>query len=140
AELQRRGLVPSQGGIMVPMQVFEQRVITTTAPVGGPGSNLVATDHLGNQFIDILRARMIVRGLGARVLGGLVGNVAIPGLKASASAEWIAENSALSGSDMELRKVQMSPKHVGALPEFSRNMLLQTSPDIEQLIRADFAD
>lgn len=140
AELQRRGLVPSQGGIMVPMQVFEQRVITTTAPVGGPGSNLVATDHLGNQFIDILRARMIVRGLGARVLGGLVGNVDIPGLKASASAEWIAENSALSGSDMELRKVQMSPKHVGALTEFSRNMLLQTSPDIEQLIRADFAD
>lgn len=140
AELQRRGLVPSNGGIMVPMQVFEQRVITTAAPAGGPGSNLVATDHLGNQFIDILRARMITRGLGARVLGGLVGNVSIPGLKASGTAEWIAENAALTGADHEFRSVTMAPKHVGALTEFSRNMLLQTSPDIEQLIRADFAD
>lgn len=140
AELQRRGMAASQGGIMVPLQVFEQRVITTALPGGGPGSNLVATDHLGNQFIDILRARMITRGLGARVLSGLVGNVSIPGLKASGTAEWIAENAALSGGDQEFRDVTMSPKHVGALTEFSRNMLLQTSPDIEQLIRADFAD
>lgn len=139
-ELHRRGFVPSSGGIMVPMQVFEQRVITTTAPGGGPGSNLVATDHLGNQYIDILRARMITRGLGARILSGLVGNVDIPGLKASGTAEWIAENAALTGADQEFRSVSMTPKHVGALTEFSRNMLLQTSPDIEQLIRADFAD
>lgn len=140
AELQRRGLTPAKGGIMVPLQVFEQRVVTTAAPAGGPGSNLVATDHLGNQFIDILRARMIVRGLGARVLSGLTGNVTIPGLKSSSNAEWIAENAALTGSDPEYRSVTMSPKHVGALTEVSRNMLQQTSPDIEQLIRADFAD
>lgn len=140
AELQRRGMVPSSGGVMVPLAVFEQRVITTALPGGGPGSNLVATDHLGNQFIDILRARMITRGLGARVLSGLVGNVSIPGLKASGTAEFIAENAALTGGDHEFRSVTMSPKHVGALTEFSRNMLLQTSPDIEQLIRADFAD
>lgn len=140
AELQRRGMVPSQGGVMVPMQVFEQRVITTAAPGGGPGSNLVATDHMGNQFIDILRAKMITRGLGARVLGGLQGNVSIPGLKASGTAEWIAENAALTGGDQQFRSVTMAPKHVGAMTEFSRNMLLQTSPDIEQLIRADFAD
>ena len=33
----------------------------------------------------------------------------------------------------------MSPKHCGGLTELSRNMLLQSSPDIEQLVRADFA-
>lgn len=144
AELQRRGMRPSRGGIMCPLAVFEQRteqrVITSALPGGGPGSNLVSTDHLGNQFIDILRARMITRGLGARVLSGLVGNVSIPGLKASGTAEFIAENAALTGGDHEFRSVTMSPKHVGALTEFSRNMLLQTSPDIEALIRSDFAD
>ncbi len=140
AELQRRGLVPSQGGIMVPMHVFEQRVVTTAAPVAGPGSNLVATDHLAGQYIDILRARMVVQARGGRVLSGLTGNVSIPAMKAGNTAEWIAENGSLTGGDPQFRSVTMAPKHVGTMTEISRNMLLQTSPDIEQLIRLDFAD
>lgn len=139
-ELARRAAKPVNG-IMVPMQVFqvERRVLTTTAPVGGPGGNLVPTQHLASEFIDILRARLIVQGLGARVLSNLQGNIDIPRLKASASAHWIAENSAITPSDQQFDKVQMTPKHVGALTEFSRNMLLQASPDVEQLVRSDFA-
>lgn len=137
-ELQRRSGQKAQG-VMIPMQVFEKRVMTTAAPAAGPGSNLIATDYYGNQFIDTLRAALIVRGLGARVLNGLQGNVDIPGLKDSAVAGWVAEDSALSASEMGFRKVSMSPKHAGALTEFSRNMLLQTSPDIETLVRDDFA-
>ncbi|TVM16686.1 phage major capsid protein [Oceanidesulfovibrio indonesiensis] len=137
-ELQRRSGQKAQG-VMVPLNVFEKRVMTSTAPAEGPGSNLIATDYYGNQFIDTLRAALIVRGLGARVLNGLQGNVDIPGLKSSATAGWVAENTALSASDMQFRKVQMSPKHAGAMTEFSRNMLLQTSPDIEALVRDDFA-
>ncbi|CUW39291.1 putative Major capsid protein HK97 [Magnetospirillum sp. XM-1] len=138
AEMQRRSGVTAKG-MMVPLNVFEQRVTTTTAPVGGPGSNLIATDHLGGQYIDLLRAKLVMRGLGARVLNGLVGNVEIPKLKQSTTSAWIAENGALSASDLEHTKVTMSPKHAGCLTEFSRNMLMQSSPDIEQLIRADFA-
>ncbi|TVM15784.1 phage major capsid protein [Oceanidesulfovibrio indonesiensis] len=137
-ELQRRSGQKAQG-VMVPLNVFEKRVMTTAAPAAGPGSNLIATDYYGNQFIDTLRAALIVHGLGARVLNGLQGNVDIPGLKESATAGWVAENAALSASDMQFRKVSMSPKHAGALTEFSRNMLLQTSPDIEALVRDDFA-
>jgi HK97 family phage major capsid protein len=33
----------------------------------------------------------------------------------------------------------MAPKHAGALTELSRNMLMQSSPDVESLVRADFA-
>lgn len=137
-ELERRHGMKAEG-ILVPLQVFEKRVMTTTAPGAGPGSNLIATDHYGNQFIDTLRAALIIRRLGARILNGLVGNVSIPGLKESATAAWVAENSGLSAGDMQFRSVTMSPKHCGALTEFSRNMLQQTSPDIEQLVRDDFA-
>ncbi len=130
-------------GMAIPLSVFhrpiERRVITTAAPGGGPGSNLIGTDHLGGQFIDILRSKLVMRRLGARVLSGLVGNVDVPKLKASATAGWVAENSALTPSDPVLGKVQLTPKHAGALTEFSRNMLLQSSPDIEQLLRDDFA-
>lgn len=142
AELARRSGRQFQG-IAVPMDVFqlpvEQRVITTAAPGGGPGSNLISLDHLGGQYIDVLRAKLVIRQLGARVLTGLVGNVDIPRLKASATAGWFAENAAITASDAQHERVLLSPKHVGALTEFSRNMLLQSSPDIEQLVRADFA-
>jgi HK97 family phage major capsid protein len=138
AELARRSGRTFQG-VAVPMAVFERRVITTTTPISDPGSNLIGTDHRGDLFIDRLQARMVVRRLGARVLTGLVGNVDIPKLKESAVVGWVAENSALPTSDLAFAKVQLAPKHCGGITEFSRNMLLQSSPDIEQIIRSDFA-
>ncbi len=138
AELNRRHAGAFKG-VAVPMQVFEKRVITTAAPVGGPGANIIATDFRGDQFIDILRAKLVTQGLGATVLSGLRGNVDIPRLKTSATTGWVAENAAITPSDQEYDKVSMAPKHVGAITEFSRNMLMQSTPDIEQLIRSDFA-
>jgi HK97 family phage major capsid protein len=139
AELQRRSGGRFQG-VAVPMNVFEKRVITTAAPAGGPGANIIASDFRGDQFIDILRAQLVTQRLGATVLSGLVGNVEIPKLKASAATGWVAENAAITPSDHQFSQVTMAPKHVGAITEFSRNMLLQSTPDIEQLIRADFAE
>jgi HK97 family phage major capsid protein len=142
AEIARRAGRPFQG-IAVPMSVFhqqiEQRVLTTAAPAGGPGSNLIQTDLAGGQFIDRLRAALTIRRLGARVLTGLQGNLDIPALKASGTAGWVAENTALTPSDHEFRKVSMTPKHCGAITELSRNMLQQPSLDVENLARADFA-
>lgn len=138
AELKRRHAGAFKG-VAVPMQVFEKRVVATQAPVGGPGGNIIATDFRADQFIDILRAQMVTQARGATVLSGLTGNVDIPRLKASAAAGWVAENAAITPSDHEFDKVSMTPKHVGAITEFSRNMLLQSTPDIEQLIRSDFA-
>jgi HK97 family phage major capsid protein len=135
--------LPSAGrpfqGIAVPMSVFnvplEKRVVTGA----GEGSNLIGTDLRGDEFINALYAKLVVRRLGARVLTGLVGNVDIPKLVDSVVSGWVADNSALSLDDPDLSKVQLTPKTCGALTEFSRNTLLQSSPDIEQLLRMDFA-
>jgi HK97 family phage major capsid protein len=126
-------------GIAVPTQVFEERVMTTAAPAGGPGSNIIATDYKGDLFIDRLRNAIKVRQLGATVLSNLVGNVDIPRLKGSITTGWVAENSALTASDAQFEKISLTPKHVGALAEYSRNMLQQASPDVEQLLRRDMA-
>jgi HK97 family phage major capsid protein len=126
-------------GIAIPASVFEQRVLTTALPAAGPGSNIISTDYLGAQFIDHLRSALITRRLGARILSGLTGNVAIPRLKTSATTGWVAENAALSASDPAFDQVTLSPKHAGGIVEFSRNMLLQSSPDIDALLRDDFA-
>jgi HK97 family phage major capsid protein len=126
-------------GVAVPSEVFEEPVEERVLTSGGNGSDLIATDHLGGQFVDRLREAVVVRRLGARVLRNLQGNVDIPKLSASATSEWVAENGGLSTSDHNFTSVTMSPKHAGAITELSRNMLQQASPDVEQLARQDFA-
>lgn len=118
---------------------MEQRVVTTTAPTGGPGGNLIGTDFRPELFIDRLRNTTRVRSLGATVLTGLTGNVIIPRRKASVVAGWVAENSPLPYSDPQFDGVTLSPKHAGVITEWSRNMILQASPDVEQLCRQDMA-
>ncbi|MBS3962445.1 MAG: phage major capsid protein [Sandarakinorhabdus sp.] len=122
-------------GVAVPTEIFETRVLTTGLPAAGPGSNLVPTDFMASEYISALTASTVIAGLGARTLTGLMGNVEIPGEKAAPSVAWIAENAALTASDPQFRQVTMAPKHVGSLSEFSRNMLMQTSPAVEGLLR-----
>lgn len=128
-------------GMAIPLAALapERRVFTTTNPSGGPGSNIIATDLLADQTIDHLRAKLVVRQLGATVLSGLVGNVAIPRIKADATASWVGENSAISATDPQTDQVTLAPHHVGSITEFSRNLLLQSSPDVEQLVRGILA-
>jgi HK97 family phage major capsid protein len=116
----------------------ERRVFTTTNPAAGPGSNLIATDVSPN-LIDRLRERLVVRRMGATVLSDLVGNLSIPRLKQSATAYWVAENSPITMSDPATDAVGLTPKHVGALVEWSRNMTMQTSPDVARLVENDLA-
>lgn len=123
-------------GIAVPLTVFEKRVTTTTSG----GSNIIATDFKGDQFIDTLRANLITGRLGATVLSGLSGNVAIPKRSGSVSASWVSENQALTFSDQNFEQVTMEPKHCGAITELSRNMIIQSSPDVEELTRRDMAE
>jgi HK97 family phage major capsid protein len=135
-ELARRsGRSPE--GIFAPTQVFhiEQRVMTPSA--GGVG--ITPVDPRPEAYIDILRAAIVIRKLGATVLSDLVGNAEIGRLATSATVGWVADNSALTPSDQVHEKVTLTPKHAGGIVEFSRNMLLQSSPDIEQLVRRDFA-
>jgi hypothetical protein len=65
AELQRRS-GRAHEGITVPSTVFETRVLTTAAPAGGPGSNIIATDHRADQYIDILARGWSPVGSGQR--------------------------------------------------------------------------
>jgi HK97 family phage major capsid protein len=125
-------------GIMVPFEALALRAVT----YGGSGSNLVATDHMSGSFIDVLRNRSVVMGLNPTVLRDLVGNVDIPRKTAGATAYWIAGDNAdsITESDLTLDTVSLTPKVVGGAVTFSHKMIVQSSPDIEQMVRQDLAD
>ena len=129
----RAGIAPK--GVLIPTEIFEARTITTAAPVASPGGKLIATDFMAGEYINALTASTVVSGLGARTLAGLTGNVTIPGEKSAPSVAWVAEDSALTATDAAFRDVNLAPKHLGSLSEFSRNMLLQPSTGIEALLR-----
>lgn len=119
-------------GIFVPMTAIEQRVNTTST-----AGQLVPTDHRPDQYIGPMRNALLARRLGVRVLSGLSGNVSIPKYASGMTTGWVAENSALSASDMDFDSVTLAPKHAGGIGEMSRQLLMQSSPDIEQLVRDD---
>lgn len=138
-ELQRRsGQTPQ--GILIPSQIFErrrpeQRVMLSSTT----GAGAIPTEHHSEETVNFLYNKLVTRSLGARVLSGLQGNVAIPTVDAGSTSAWIAENSALTAADGDINSKTASPKTVGSLTEVSKTMIQQSSPDIEQLFRSDMA-
>jgi len=139
-ETERRTGKKAQG-FYVPMAAFDARPIeqrdaqTTTTAAG-----IVPDDFRADQFIGPLRNALVMRSLGARVLTGLRGDVVIPKYASGMTAGWVSENEALTASGMTFGDpVTLKPRHVGALTELSRQLIQQSSPDINGLVRDDLS-
>ena len=125
-----------RGGVYLPFEV-QKRDLSNAANGGG---YLVGTANLGGSFIEMLRNSTRVIELGARTMSGLQGNVTIPKQTASATAYWLAnETTAITESQQTIGQLSLSPKNVGAYTEVSRQLMVQSSPDAEQIVMADLA-
>jgi HK97 family phage major capsid protein/HK97 family phage prohead protease len=123
-------------GITIPQDILSRDLATSPASAGG---NLVATDLLAGSFIDLLRNASALDRAGATVLTGLTGNVAIPRQSGAATAYWVAESGAPSESQQTLDQVTMMPRTVAAFTDYSRRLLIQSSVDVENMVRSDLA-
>ena len=124
-------------GIMLPTDVMRnwKRDMNSS-----DDSALFTDDFRGGDFIDVLRNESSVMQAGARMLNGLSGDVKIPKKTAGASASWIAtEGGAASESEMTVGSVSMVPRTLGAFTDVTRQLLIQSSLDVEALIRDDLA-
>lgn len=142
---QRLGIKDSpHGGMFIPADVQIARGIQAKRDltVGTPtaGGNMVGTDLLGGSFIELLRARSVVARLGARMLPGLVGNVAISKQTGAATAYWLTnEAAAIPESQQTIGQVPLSPKTLGAYTEISRLLMLQSTPAADMMVMDDLA-
>lgn len=114
---------------------FSTRDLTVGSATGG--GNLVATDLLAPSMIELLRNRAVVTRVGATLLGDLNGNVAIPRQTGGATAYWVAEGVDLTESQQTIGQLALTPKTVGAYTEYTRQLMMQSSIDIENFVRAD---
>ena len=125
---------------VIPSDVLTRALNTSTSgtAAGDTGGNLIATNLLASSFIDILRNRATIMQLGT-VVGGLVGNIDIPKQVAAAQGYWIGEDVDATEDNLELGQISMTPKTVAAFSEITRRLMMQSSLDVEAMVRADLA-
>lgn len=124
-------------GIMIPSDVMRNWKRDMSA---GSDGGLIGEDFRGEDFIDALRNASSVMQAGARMLTGLSGDVKIPKKTAGSAAAFVsAEGVAVGESEMTIGNVALAPKTLGAFTDVTRQLLIQSSLDVEALIRDDLA-
>ena len=123
-------------GITIPQEVLRRDLNVGAATAGG---NLVATDLDAGSFIDLLRNASALDQAGATVLTGLTGNVAIPRQSGAATAYWVAESGSPTESQQTVDQVSLTPRTCAAYTDYSRRLMIQSSIDVENMVRNDLA-
>lgn len=98
---------------------------------------LIAEDFLGGSFIELLRNRALLTSLGVGTLSGLQGNVAIPRQSAAATSYWLDEGAAVTASQQAFAQVLATPKRLAAQTAYNKQLLAQSTLDVEALVRDD---
>ena len=123
-------------GYLVANEVLHRDLTVGTASAAG---DLVFTDARPGSFIELLRNRLALSTLGVTMLSGLNGPVAIPRQTGAATAYWVAEKGDPTESNPTVDQVNLTAKTLGAYTEFSRRLILQSSIDVEQMVRTELA-
>lgn len=137
-ELNQRGM----DNLAFEMKLLNARLGRTMAASNFTGGGfLVGTELLAGSFIEYLRnACFIGQGPFAIIeLGGLVGNVAIPKQTTTASVYWLPEGGSVTASDFAGSQLYFTPHRLACLTQFTKQLLLQSTPAVEMLVRNDQA-
>ena len=127
-EYERLGL--SRKGFVIPSAILRSSAgqnYSTNADGG------YAKETMAPRYIDGLKDRLAVAKLGATVLSDLVGTV--PVVSAGAiSAAWKAEGAQATVSKATFAQVSLTPHRNAVVAAFSKDLLRQTSIDIEGIM------
>ena len=109
-------------------------IVINRAALAAASSAVVATNTV--DFIEALRAKLVVMQAGARMMPGLTGNISIPRLTGG-SVTWPGETGNSSDFAASFDAVTMSPKRATAYQTLSKQLLAQSTYSVEQIIRED---
>jgi HK97 family phage major capsid protein len=90
-------------------------------------------------FIEVLRNKALLFQMGCKMLNNIQGNLDIPRRTGTSTAYWVSEGQGPTESRGVFDTIQFRPKTLGALSSLTRLMMMQSSLDIEMLVRDDLA-
>lgn len=128
-------------GIQVPYDVL-RTPYRADLTVGTPGAGGYLVDDVlrPGDFIELLRNQLALAGLGVTVLSGLQGDISIPRQVGPSTAYWVGEGGSPTESQQTVDQVNMSPRTLGAYVDYSRKLMMQSSIDVESMIRNDLVE
>jgi HK97 family phage major capsid protein len=128
--------VPCDAGVRMGRSLGGRKQRDMQATVFAQGGAFVPT-QLMTPIIEILRNMMVLDRVGIRTMAGLQGNIVIPRQEAAATALSVPEIGALVDSQQILGQIALNPKRVGASQTYSKQFVMQSSPDAEAFLRDD---
>lgn len=135
-----------RGGVLVPMDLrsdeerwldYERRSLDSKTVTKGTETVF----ERAGEMIELLRNVSVLGRMGTRFLGGLSGPIAFVKQTGGLSVYWVGENppADVTSSDIAFALVNMVAKTMQATTGYTRQLLVQTSLDIEQMIREEFS-
>ena len=101
------------------------------------GAELVATDKA--PIVEAIKNNLVLTEAGATYMTNLVGNVSIPTYDGS-SCTWADEVAAATDGAGTFGEVELSPKRLTCFVDISKQMLNQSSSDVEAMLRSDIVN
>lgn len=132
SEIERRFSMRAEGSF-IPASVLRRDLATGL----NGGSSVIEDTMRGDMLLRVLRPQARVIQAGARVLGGLSGNLRIPRQTAGAEASWQTEQGEAPETNVELDDLELSPRRLTAYIDVSKQQLIQSSVEIEAMLRDD---
>jgi HK97 family phage major capsid protein len=135
-ELSSLNRARSPVGRLVPVEALS----TLRRDLSIAGYPQVVQTTVGDQIIPFLRAKTICGRLGTTIIDGLTGgNVRLPRAIVGAQASWLPETGGGTDTDQSLDSFTIIPKRISGSTVLSRQLVYQSSPDIEDFVANDIA-
>lgn len=123
-------------GLGIPYIILASKRAATGQNVGTSADGGILVQNEPMIYMEALRAKLVLASMGVTYLSGLVGN--LPIVKGSSiSASWTGETDEVSTTKKGFTKAEMSPKRLAITTAYSRQLLEQSSQDVDALIMAD---
>lgn len=131
------------GGLILPAEVIAKKFADVrnqekALVVGTPsaGGYLVGTEQQ-NMLIPLLRSKTIAGKLGVKIISGLRQNISVPRQTVAGTFAWGAEAFNPSETQLTLAQMLMSPKEGKSSTRYSRKLLLQSIPSVDNIVNED---
>jgi HK97 family phage major capsid protein len=105
----------------------------------GSGGAMVGVT-MADQVIEVLRNETTILRLGARVMAGLKGTVALPRQTSTSNIQTVGETQGLATSSPTVDQLTLTPKRIGCFVDVSRQLILESNIDVEAWLRREILD
>lgn len=117
-------------------EIGDNEVAMAIETSAGSGGALVP-QNIHSEIIELLRARTVVRRLGAQTVPLPNGNLSLPRLASGATAGYVGEGSDVNATEAEFDDVKLNAKTMITLVPMSNQLIGRAGFQVEQLVLND---